>query len=348
MKTRFMFVLVLLLAIGTALPVSAHSEAEAAVKSSLALYVDGKKIDAGLPMYTVNNSLTVPIRVVSGRLGATVAWDQRSQTVTLKKDGNTIVLPVGSHTAKVNGADLDLPAAAYVKNGTTYVPIRFVSELFGLNVNYDQKQKTVKLAKQTEPSVMVAGVAEGAVYTADKVTVSVVAVNHELADFRKVTEPKKGQGHIHIWLDQDVSDAKIATKVVSGDPVSFDVKPGKHTLTVQLVGNDHKPVMPEVKRVIRFETKASGGGQATSVKPAVHEVTISDYAFAPETLTVKKGDTVKFTNRDDVKHTATSDGHFDSGLLADGDSFEVTLKEAGEYDIYCKPHPMMKMKIIVE
>lgn len=348
MKTRFMFALAFILAIAAALPVSAQSGDTAAVKSPLTLYVDGKQIDAGLPMYTVNNSLTVPVRVVSDRLGAAVSWDQDTQTVTLKKSGNTIVLPVGSRTAKVNGADLELLAAAYVKNGTTYVPIRFVSELFGLNVNYDQKQKSVKLSKMTEPSVMVAGVKEGAVYTADKVTVSVVAVGHELADFRKVTAPKKGQGHIHIWLDQDVSDAKIATKVVSGDPVTFDVKPGKHTLTVQLVGNDHKPVMPEVKRVIRFETKGSGDGQASEVKPAVHEVKIADFAFAPETLTIKKGNTVKFTNSDSVEHTATSDGNFDSGMLKQGESYEVTLTEEGEYDIYCKPHPMMKMKLIVE
>jgi amicyanin len=80
-----------------------------------------------------------------------------------------------------------------------------------------------------------------------------------------------------------------------------------------------------------------------------HLVEIEGFAFAPQTLTIRAGDTVTWTNLDDVEHTATStSGAFDSGLLAQGESYTVTFTEPGTYDYLCTPHPMMTGRIVVE
>ncbi|HSX32182.1 MAG TPA: cupredoxin family copper-binding protein [Candidatus Saccharimonadales bacterium] len=79
------------------------------------------------------------------------------------------------------------------------------------------------------------------------------------------------------------------------------------------------------------------------------EVQIEDFAFAPAILTVKKGTTVKWTNKDDVGHTVTSDndGPLDSKVLAKGDSYTHTFDTVGTFAYHCTPHPNMTAKVVV-
>jgi amicyanin len=80
-----------------------------------------------------------------------------------------------------------------------------------------------------------------------------------------------------------------------------------------------------------------------------HAVQIIDFAFAPATLTVTVGDTVTWTNMDQVVHTATStSGAFDSGDLGQGESYSLTFTAAGTYDYLCTPHPSMTGQVVVE
>lgn len=79
------------------------------------------------------------------------------------------------------------------------------------------------------------------------------------------------------------------------------------------------------------------------------EIEIEDFAYVPATITIKAGTTVTWTNKDSVRHTATSDtGLFDSGLFGKGESFSYTFTEAGTFTYFCTPHPYMKGTVIVE
>jgi amicyanin len=89
---------------------------------------------------------------------------------------------------------------------------------------------------------------------------------------------------------------------------------------------------------------ASGTRAGTS-----HSVDIVDFAFSPQTLTIQVGDTVTWTNLDQVQHTATSTtGTFDTGLLDQNASSSVTFTEPGTYDYLCTPHPTMTGQIVVQ
>ncbi len=90
---------------------------------------------------------------------------------------------------------------------------------------------------------------------------------------------------------------------------------------------------------------SSGGAGTTSGT----EVTIKDFAFSPATLTVAVGDTVTWTNEDSATHTVTADdGSFDSGDLAQGDTFTQTFDTAGTYAYHCAMHPSMVAEIVVQ
>jgi len=79
-------------------------------------------------------------------------------------------------------------------------------------------------------------------------------------------------------------------------------------------------------------------------------VTIDNFSFAPETLTVAAGTKVTFTNRDDIPHTVVSTAHppaFRSSPLDTGDSFSFTFAAAGSFPYFCSLHPHMQGTIVV-
>ncbi len=78
------------------------------------------------------------------------------------------------------------------------------------------------------------------------------------------------------------------------------------------------------------------------------EIAIENFAYSPETITIKKGTTITWTNKDSVGHTVTGeDGGPDSDSLAQGESYSYTFNEAGSFSYFCKPHPNMKATVIV-
>lgn len=83
------------------------------------------------------------------------------------------------------------------------------------------------------------------------------------------------------------------------------------------------------------------GSLACSSERREHIVIMHAMTFDPPTLTVASGDRVVWRNDDIVAHTATAVDRFDSGEVAPGKSFTITLSKAGEVKYACRLHPTM-------
>ncbi len=93
-------------------------------------------------------------------------------------------------------------------------------------------------------------------------------------------------------------------------------------------------------------TSATSGIASTPASGT--DVTIQSNAFNPDSLTIKVGETVTWTNKDSYAHTVTSDsGVFDSGNFASGATFSFTFDTEGSYSYHCSIHTSMTAKIIV-
>jgi plastocyanin len=79
-----------------------------------------------------------------------------------------------------------------------------------------------------------------------------------------------------------------------------------------------------------------------------HTVIIDGSRYEPASLTVKRGDSVRWVNKDPFPHTATSTGHFDSRDIGAGKSWTYVAKKAGEFSYICTLHPNMKGTLKVE
>lgn len=80
------------------------------------------------------------------------------------------------------------------------------------------------------------------------------------------------------------------------------------------------------------------------------EVVVQNFAFSPAALSIKPGTTVKWTNRDSVEHTVTSEGKnrtLNSKLLGQGESFTFTFNQPGVFSYLCTPHPNMSGSVTV-
>ncbi len=78
------------------------------------------------------------------------------------------------------------------------------------------------------------------------------------------------------------------------------------------------------------------------------KVSIDNFTFTPPELKVKVGDTVTWTNHDDIPHTVVSAGKFRSKTLDTDQSFTFTFTETGDYKYFCGLHPHMTGMIKVE
>ena len=93
---------------------------------------------------------------------------------------------------------------------------------------------------------------------------------------------------------------------------------------------------------------ASIAAQAPQATGAGAQIHIKNFAYGPVTVTVGAGQKVTWVNDDAVPHTATAAGkQWDSGQIAPGSSFTVTMAKPGTYVYNCAVHPFMQAKVVV-
>lgn len=137
------------------------------VTDRVLLTLDGKELKptdipalAYYPEGSGNGRTMLPVRLVSEALNADVQWVDETRQVIIRLDETVIVLTLGSSTATVNGERKELPsgvpAMAVVlpgeSTGSTMVPLRFVSEMLGAQVEWDNDTFTAAItSKPAEP-----------------------------------------------------------------------------------------------------------------------------------------------------------------------------------------------------
>ena len=80
-------------------------------------------------------------------------------------------------------------------------------------------------------------------------------------------------------------------------------------------------------------------------------VSIDNFAFTPAEITIHPGESVTWTNRDDIPHTVTDAAHppvFRSQALDTDDAVTFTFDKPGVYRYFCSLHPHMQASVIVK
>ncbi|OPX90741.1 MAG: Ycf48-like protein [Pelotomaculum sp. PtaB.Bin104] len=94
-----------------------------------------------------NERMYVPVRYLGNALGATIKWDEGTQTVTLYKGSVEVNLVINNNEIIVNGQSKNIDTVPIERSGRVYIPARFVAEAFGYQVAWDEETETVNVTK---------------------------------------------------------------------------------------------------------------------------------------------------------------------------------------------------------
>ncbi|WP_340400454.1 stalk domain-containing protein [Paenibacillus sp. FSL H8-0079] len=110
---------------------------------AIKVYLNGNQMNFRTAPVIEKGTTLVPFKVLFEALGMRVTWNQKLNEVVGEGNGQTIKLRIGLQFALVNGKDVSLDSAPKVVNGTTMIPLRFVSESTGSKVRWDKRAQSI-------------------------------------------------------------------------------------------------------------------------------------------------------------------------------------------------------------
>lgn len=112
-------------------------------EQSIKVLLDGKPIAFDVNPVVVNGNTLVPLRAIFDALGFKTDWNEESRTVTGTRDNLKVVLQIDSKNALIGDKPHELSVPATVINKRTMVPLRFIAESTGAQVDWDGTNNTV-------------------------------------------------------------------------------------------------------------------------------------------------------------------------------------------------------------
>ncbi len=119
------------------------TDAEATGEKPISITIDGTPLAMDQPPILQNGRVLAPVRAIFEGLGATVYWNEDMQMVTGVLGTRIIQLVIDNHIAMVNGRSTQLDVPPCVIGDRTLVPVRFISESLGVDVQWDEATNTV-------------------------------------------------------------------------------------------------------------------------------------------------------------------------------------------------------------
>lgn len=116
----------------------------------VSLKLDGNSLSTVVPPVIMGSRTLVPIRFMES-LGAQISWDNTTQTATVVHNSAVVSMSINSDKVLVNGQSMTLDPDSIPKlvtytsmnnDSRTMVPVRFISQVLGYNVNWDPSSYT--------------------------------------------------------------------------------------------------------------------------------------------------------------------------------------------------------------
>jgi putative CocE/NonD family hydrolase len=114
-----------------------------APKKNVKIQINGAA--ASFSSFLQNGTTYASLRALGEALGAQVEWDEAAKAVTLVKGTTTLKLAIGSSAAVVNGNHVQMNGTAAIHNGSTMVPVRFITEALQAIVQWNSGTNTVSI-----------------------------------------------------------------------------------------------------------------------------------------------------------------------------------------------------------
>ena len=115
----------------------------------IAVVYNGEPIWFDAPPRMINNRVMVPMRAIFETVGATVEWQEETQSVKAVTENTIVTFKIGDNFIVVNGNTVNLDAKIEQVNDRTFVPVRAIAEAFDNNVFWSSKLNRVFVTDYT-------------------------------------------------------------------------------------------------------------------------------------------------------------------------------------------------------
>lgn len=122
--------------------------ASAASAGTVRVILNDKQVALSKDVIVRNNRTYLPLRSLSENMGFKVRYEAASHTVSLARPETDIILALNRPDVTVNGVAKTNPDAPFVRNGTTYVPLRFIATATKANIEWNKKANEIAVKDQ--------------------------------------------------------------------------------------------------------------------------------------------------------------------------------------------------------
>lgn len=111
----------------------------------ITIHADGEYVHSDVAPTIQNGRTLLPLRAAGEAIGATVDWDQPTQTATAEKDGKVVSFTLNSTTYYINGEAHTTDVAPSIVNNRTLLPLRVFAEALDANVEWNNDLRDVQI-----------------------------------------------------------------------------------------------------------------------------------------------------------------------------------------------------------
>ncbi|MCU7667546.1 stalk domain-containing protein [Bacillus thuringiensis] len=317
--------------------------------NTIKVKIDGKQVtfpDEN-PYIDKNSRTMVPIRFVSQNMGYQVGWNGKISEVTVNNKNKTVKLKLNSNIININGKTQKMDTQMVMKNGRTFVPLRFIAQAFDAGVTYDSKTKEVGVKKPVEKPIEkpVVKPEEKPIEKPEEKPIEKVIEKPFINEFETVTQKNykefiiSGTGEVNAtvtYLIKDVNNKQIGGTTETNTTGVFQAKNNVEslsdgTLTIELSQTkDGSQSQKVVKTVIK---RTSG---PVIVAPKTDKVIYNNQSLYTIDGVAEPNNTLKIDIIDKAGKTATKN------IVADGQgkyqaTFNVTDLQNGSLQFKMQP-----------
>lgn len=124
----------------------AFSISASASDEEVLVMLNGDILEFDVQPQIINGRTMVPMRKIFESMGAGVAWEDSTQTITATKQNTTVVMQINNNVMLVNGNPTILDVPPQLVDSRTLVPVRAIAESFDIDVIWDEVTWTVMLS----------------------------------------------------------------------------------------------------------------------------------------------------------------------------------------------------------
>ena len=211
--------------------------------------------EGGTAPVIISGRTLVPIRAIIENMGGTVEWNSETRESVLKYGEDVIRLVIDSQTAYLNDTESALDTAPTIINGRTMLPIRFIAEGFGFDVDWNQEEKTITISEKAVEE------------NSDSSENDAVTPTNANAPVVYMTKDITPEALVEIYEKLDFNaEGNVAVKMSTGEP------PASNYLRPELI----KDLVQKVNGTIVECNTAYGGSRSET---AAHKQVAKDHGF---------------------------------------------------------------------